>query len=286
MTESVEQGSSTQGTSTLAGKTIVMSGGSRGIGLAIALRAAADGANIVLIAKTDQPDPRLEGTIHTAAAAIEEAGGKALPILGDIRSDETIAQAVAAAVETYGGIDVVLNNASVLYLAKTGEVQPKRYDLMQDVNVRGTFMLSQACLPFLRQAENPQILTLSPPLNLSQKWLAAHPAYTLAKYGMTLAALGFAAEFAEEGISSNALWPRTGIATAAVANLLGGEEMIRRSRKPEIVADAAHVILTSTGLTGQTLIDEDVLRGAGVTDFSGYAMDPTAEPFMDIYIDD
>ncbi|MDN5669930.1 MAG: NAD(P)-dependent oxidoreductase [Renibacterium salmoninarum] len=263
----------------------MMSGGSRGIGLAIALRAAADGANIVLIAKTDQPDPRLEGTIHTAAAAIEAAGGKALPILGDIRSDETIAQAVAAAVESFGGIDIVVNNASVLYLAKTGEVQPKRYDLMQGVNVRGTFMLSQAALPHLLKAENPHILTLSPPLNLSQKWLAAHPAYTLAKYGMTLAALGFAAEFAEQGISSNALWPRTAIATAAVGNILGGEEMIRRSRKPEIMADAAHVVLTSTGLTGQTLIDDEVLRGVGITDFTDYAVDPTAELFMDIYID-
>lgn len=272
-------------TDSLAGKTIIMSGGSRGIGLAIAIRAAADGANIVLIAKTDQPDPRLEGTIHTAASAIEAAGGKALPILGDIRSDETIAQAVSAAVETFGGIDIVLNNASVLYLAKTGEVQPKRYDLMQGVNVRGTFMLTQASLPHLLEAENPHILTLSPPLNLSQKWLAAHPAYTLAKYGMTLNALGFAAEFADRGISSNALWPRTGIATAAVANLLGGDEMIRRSRKPEIMADAAHVVLTSRGLTGQTLIDDDVLRTVGVTDFSRYAVDPTAELFMDIYID-
>lgn len=279
MTESSEK------VQTLAGKTVIMSGGSRGIGLAIALRAAADGANIVLIAKTDQPDPRLEGTIHTAAAAIEAAGGQALPILGDIRSDETIAQAVAAAVESFGGIDIVVNNASVLYLAKTGEVQPKRYDLMQGVNVRGTFMLTQAALPHLLKAENPHILTLSPPLNLSQKWLAAHPAYTLAKYGMTLAALGFAAEFAEQGISSNALWPRTAIATAAVGNILGGEEMIRRSRKPEIMADAAHVVLTSTGLTGQTLIDDDVLRGVGITDFTDYAVDPTAELFMDIYID-
>lgn len=272
--------------STLAGKTIIMSGGSRGIGLAIALRAATDGANIVLIAKTDQPDPRLDGTIHTAAAAIKSAGGKALPILGDIRSDETIAQAVTAAVETFGGIDIVLNNASVLYLAKTGEVQPKRYDLMQAVNVRGTFMLTQASLPHLLNAENPQILTLSPPLDLSQKWMAAHPAYTLAKYGMTLNALGFAAEFADHGISSNALWPRTSIATAAVANLLGGEETVRRSRKPEIMADAAHIVLTSHGLTGQTLVDEDVLRGAGIVDFTGYAVDPSAELFMDIYIDD
>ncbi|WP_041685937.1 SDR family oxidoreductase [Renibacterium salmoninarum] len=272
-------------TDSLAGKTIIMSGGSRGIGLAIALRAAADGANIVLIAKTDQPDPRLEGTIHTAASAIEAAGGKALPILGDIRSDETIAQAVSAAVENFGGIDIVLNNASVLYLAKTGEVQPKRYDLMQGVNVRGTFMLTQASLPHLLKAENPHILTLSPPLNLSQKWLAAHPAYTLAKYGMTLNALGFAAEFADRGIASNALWPRTGIATAAVANLLGGDEMIRRARKPEIMADAAHVVLTSRGLTGQTLIDDEVLRTVGVKDFSHYAVDPTAELFMDIYID-
>lgn len=271
----------------LAGKTIIMSGGSRGIGLAIAERAARDGANVVLIAKTDQPDPRLAGTIHTAAAAIEAAGGRALAIVGDIRSDETISRAVEAAVDAFGGIDVVVNNASVLNLAKTAVIEPKRYDLMQDINVRGTFMLTRAALPHLAVASNPHILTLSPPINLDPKWLGAHPAYTLAKYGMTLCALGFAAELAEQGIASNALWPRTTIATAAVKNLLGGDKMIRRSRKPEIMADAAHLVLTSGSrkLTGQAIIDEELLRANGVTDFAAYAVDPSVEPYLDLYVE-
>jgi citronellol/citronellal dehydrogenase len=280
-----EESITTQGS--LAGKTVLMSGGSRGIGLAIALRAARDGANVVLIAKTDAPDPRLEGTIHTAAAAIEAAGGRALPIVGDIRDDETIARAVEAAVSTFGGIDVVLNNASVLSMSGTLDVTPKRYDLMQDVNVRGTFMLSKAALPQLLRASNPHILTLSPPLNLDPKWLGANPAYTLAKYGMTLTALGLAAEFAKQGVASNALWPRTTIATAAVANILGGDEMIRRSRKPSIMADAAHAILTtdSRALTGQVIIDEELLRERGITDFDGYAVDSSAELMPDLYVD-
>ncbi|WP_245933290.1 SDR family oxidoreductase [Arthrobacter livingstonensis] len=271
----------------LAGKTILMSGGSRGIGLAIAVRAARDGANVVLIAKTDKPDPRLEGTIHTAAAAIEAAGGRVLAIVGDVRSDETVSHAVEAAVTAFGGIDVVLNNASVLSLAGTLEVTPKRYDLMQDVNVRGSYMLTRAALPHLLTAENPHILTLSPPLNLDPKWLGAHPAYTLAKYGMTLCALSFAAEFAQQGVASNALWPRTTIATAAVANILGGEEMVRRSRRPEIMADAAHAILTtpSRRLTGQVIIDEELLRSRGTTDFARYAVDPSAELMPDLYVD-
>lgn len=280
-----EESITTQGS--LAGKTVLMSGGSRGIGLAIALRAARDGANVVLIAKTDAPDPRLEGTIHTAAAAIEAAGGRALPIVGDIRDDETIARAVEAAVSTFGGIDVVLNNASVLSMSGTLDVTPKRYDLMQDVNVRGTFMLSKAALPQLLRASNPHILTLSPPLNLDPKWLGANPAYTLAKFGMTLTALGLAAEFAKQGVASNALWPRTTIATAAVANILGGDEMIRRSRKPSIMADAAHAILTtdSRALTGQVIIDEELLRERGITDFDGYAVDSSAELMPDLYVD-
>ncbi len=271
----------------LAGKTLLMSGGSRGIGLAIAERAARDGANVVLIAKTDTPDPRLEGTIHTAAAAIEAAGGKVLAVVGDVRDDDTIATAVVQAVERFGGIDIVLNNASVISLGGTVEISPKRYDLMQDVNVRGSFMLSKAALPHLLEAANPHILTLSPPLNMSPKWLGANPAYTLAKYGMTLTALGFAAEFAKQGVASNALWPRTTIATAAVANLLGGEKMIRRSRHPAIVADAAHAILTtdSRELTGRTIIDEDLLRERGMADFSGYAVDPSAELMIDLYVD-
>lgn len=271
----------------LAGKTILMSGGSRGIGLAIAERAARDGANVVLIAKTDTPDPRLEGTIHTAAAAIEAAGGKVLAVVGDVRDDETIASAVVQAVATFGGIDIVVNNASVISLDGTLKVSQKRYDLMQDVNVRGSFMLSKAALPHLLEASNPHILTLSPPLNFAPKWLGANPAYTLAKYGMTLNALGFAAEFAKQGVASNALWPRTTIATAAVANILGGDEMIRRSRTPAIMADAAHAILTSSSreLTGQTIIDEDLLRSRGVEDFSGYAVDSSAELMIDLYVD-
>ena len=271
----------------LAGKTILMSGGSRGIGLAIAERAARDGANVVLIAKTDTPDPRLEGTIHTAAAAIEAAGGKVLAVVGDVRDDATLASAVAQAAATFGGIDIVVNNASVISLDGTLKVSPKRYDLMQDVNVRGTFMLTKAALPFLLEAGNPHILTLSPPLNFSPQWLGGHPAYTLAKYGMTLAALGFAAEFAGQGVASNALWPRTTIATAAVANLLGGEAMIRRSRTPAIIADAAHAILTTSSreLTGQTIIDEELLRERGMEDFSGYAVDPAAELMIDLYVD-
>ncbi|MGN5731724.1 SDR family oxidoreductase [Arthrobacter psychrochitiniphilus] len=271
----------------LAGKTLLMSGGSRGIGLAIAVRAAQDGASVVLLAKTDTPDPRLAGTIHTAAASIEAAGGQVLAVAGDVRNDDTIASAVAQTVERFGGIDIVVNNASVISLDGTLTVSPKRYDLMQDVNVRGTFMLSKAALPHLLEASNPHILSLCPPLNMSQKWLGANPAYTLAKYGMTLTAMGFAAEFAEQGVASNTLWPRTTIATAAVANLLGGEAMIRCSRHATIMADAAHAILTtdSRELTGQNILDEELLRSRGETDFSHYAVDPAAELMIDLYVD-
>lgn len=277
----------TERSENLRGKTILMSGGSRGIGLAIAERAARDGANVVLIAKTDAPNPRLEGTIHTAAAAIAVAGGKVLAVVGDVRDDETIASAVAQAVATFGGIDIVVNNASVISLDGTLQISPKRFDLMQDVNVRGTFMLGKAALPFLLEATNPHILTLSPPLNFSPKWLGANPAYTLAKYGMTLTALGLAAEFAGQGVASNALWPRTTIATAAVANILGGAEMIGRSRHASIMADAAHAIFTtdSRELTGQAIIDEELLGERGVTDFAGYAVDPAAKLMLDLYVD-
>ena len=259
---------------TLSGKTILMSGGSRGIGLAIALRAAADGANIALVAKTAEPDPRLQGTIHTAAAAIEKAGGQALPIVGDVRDDATIEQAVAQTAERFRGIDIVVNNASVLNLSGTTALEPKRYDLMQDVNVRGTFMLTRAAIPHLVQAEDPKVLTLSPPINLDPRWFGTHPAYTMAKYGMTMAALGFAHELADLGISSTALWPATLIATDAIGNLPGGEAMVAVSRKPDIVADAAYEVLTTAGqaLNGQTLIDEDLLRERGVTDFAPYSM--------------
>lgn len=275
---------------TLAGRTILLSGGSRGIGLAIALRAAADGANIALLAKTDAPHPRLEGTVHTAAAAIEAAGGRALPIVGDVRNDEDIQTAVERTVEAFGGIDIVVNNASVIDLSGSLDLAAKKYDLMQDVNVRGTFMLSRAALPALREAANPHILSLSPPLNLSPKWLGAFPGYMLAKYGMTLATLGLAAEFAAAGVAANTLWPRTTIATAAVRFALGGEEMMRRSRTPELYADAAHEVLTrpSRECTGQTLIVEDVLAAAGITDLSGYAAvpgTPDEELFPDIFLD-
>jgi citronellol/citronellal dehydrogenase len=259
---------------TLSGKTIIMSGGSRGIGLAIAVRAARDGANIALIAKTDQPDPRLVGTIHTAAAAIEEAGGRALAIVGDVRDDDTLTAAVEKTAAEFGGIDIVVNNASVLNLSPTASLEAKRYDLMQDVNVRGTFMLTKAALPQLLASPDPKVLTLSPPINLDPRWFAGHPAYTMAKYGMTMAALGFAHELGQKGISSTCLWPATLVATDAIGNLPGGDQMIAVSRKPEIVADAAYEVLTTEGqaLNGQTLIDEDLLRARGVADFAPYSM--------------
>lgn len=260
--------------SSLSGKTIIMSGGSRGIGLAIAVRAARDGANITLIAKTDKPDPRLVGTIHTAAQTIEEAGGRALSVVGDIRDDSTIAEAVEKTAAEFGGVDIVVNNASVLNLSPTPTLDPKRYDLMQDVNVRGTFMLTKAALPHLLASPDPKVLTLSPPINLDPRWFAGHPAYTMAKYGMTMAALGFAHELGQKGISSTCLWPATLVATDAIGNLPGGDEMVKVSRKPEIVADAAYEVLTTEGqaLNGQTVIDEDLLRARGVTDFGRYSM--------------
>lgn len=272
----------------LQGKTMFISGASRGIGLAIALRAAQDGANVALIAKTDQPHPKLEGTIHTAAAAIEEAGGQALPILGDIRDDDSIAAAVAKTVEQFGGIDICVNNASAINLAGAEQMEPKRYDLMQDINCRGTYMVSRACIPHLKQAENPHILTLSPPISLEPKWLAPNTAYTIAKYGMTLCALGFAEEFREAGIASNALWPRTLVATAAVQNLLGGEAAMKASRKPEVYSDAAYAIVTrpSRECTGNAYLCEDVLVESGVTDLTPYAFaGADAELQVDLYVD-
>ncbi|GLJ62654.1 short chain dehydrogenase [Microbacterium barkeri] len=260
----------------LAGRTVLMSGGSRGIGLAIALRAARDGANVALLAKTDSPHPRLEGTVHTAADAIRAAGGQALAIVGDVRDDDAIAQAVMETVGTFGGIDAVVNNASVIDLSGSEDLAAKKYDLMQDVNVRGTFMLSRAAIPVLRESGNPHILSLSPPLTVTPRWLGAHPGYSIAKFGMTMATLGLAAEFADAGIAANALWPKTLIATAAVRNVIGGDAMMARSRTPEIYADAAHVVLTqpARAYSGQTLIVEDVLADAGVTDLSGYAAVP------------
>ncbi len=276
-------------TRSLAGKTLLISGGSRGIGLAIAVRAARDGANVALLAKTDTPHPKLEGTVHTAAEQIRAAGGNALPIVGDVRNDDDVTEAVLTTEGEFGGIDIVVNNASVIDLSGSLDLAAKKYDLMQDVNVRGTFMLSRAAVPILKDAENPHILSLSPPLNLTPRWLGAHTGYTLAKYGMTMATLGMAAEFAPLGIAANALWPETTIATAAVRYALGGERMLRVSRTPEIYADAAYEVLTrpSRECTGQTLIVEDVLREAGVTDFSGYAATPgtpDSELFPDIFL--
>lgn len=275
---------------TLAGKTILMSGGSRGIGLAIALRAARDGANIALLAKTDTPHPKLEGTVHSAAEQIRAAGGRALPIVGDVRDDGDITEAVMKTQGEFGGIDILVNNASVIDLSGSLELAAKKYDLMQDVNVRGTFMLSRAALPMLQDAANPHILSLSPPLNLSPKWLGAHTGYTLAKYGMTMATLGMAAEFAKDGVAANTLWPQTTIATAAVQFALGGDRMMKVSRTPEVYADAAYAVLCKPAreYTGQTLIVEDVLRDAGVTDFARYAATPgtpDAELFPDIFLD-
>lgn len=276
-------------TKPLSGRTILMSGGSRGIGLAIALRAAADGANVALLAKTDKPHPKLEGTVHTAAEQIREAGGQALPLVGDVRDDDDIARAVTETVATFGGIDVVVNNASAIDLCRTLDLQPKRYDLMQDINVRGTFMLSRAALPSLQRSHNPHILSLAPPLNLDPKWLGAHTGYTLAKYGMTIATLGMAAEFAREGIAANTLWPATTIATAAIANLPGGDRLLGASRTPQIYADAAYLVITRPARerTGQSLIVEDVLAEAGITDLAGYAAvpgTPDEQLYPDIFL--
>ncbi len=271
----------------LAGKTLFISGGSRGIGLEIALRAARDGANVALIAKTAEPHPDLPGTVFTAAEEIEAAGGRALPIVGDIRDDGQVEAAVAATVERFGGIDVCVNNASAIDLSATEALAMKRYDLMQDINTRGTFAVSRACIPHLRRAENPHILTLSPPISLEPRWLGAHLAYTIAKYGMTLCALGLAAELAAAGIASNALWPRTLIATSAVQNLLGGDEAIAGSRKPQLYADAAYAVVTrpSRECTGNAFLCEDVLAEEGVTDFDAYAQVPGATPRADLFVD-
>jgi citronellol/citronellal dehydrogenase len=256
----------------LAGKTMIMSGGSRGIGLAIAVRAARDGANVAIIAKTDKPDPRLPGTIHSAAEEIEAAGGKALPILGDVRDDESVAGAVEQTVERFGGIDLVVNNASAINLANIGALPPKRYDLMLDINARGTFLLTSLALPHLAKSTNPHVLTLSPPLNMDRKWLAAHAPYTVSKYAMTMLTLGVAESRRDDGIAANCLWPRTLIATAAVQNIVGGDAAMAGSRRPEIMADAAYEILIRPAreCTGNTFVDDEVLAAAGITDLRAY----------------
>ena len=271
---------------TLKGKTIFITGASRGIGKAIGLRAARDGANIIIAAKTTEPHPKLPGTIYTAAAEIEAAGGKALACAVDVRFEDQIQAAVAKAVETFGGIDILVNNASAISLTGTLATPMKRFDRMHQVNVRGTFACSQACIPYLLKAENPHILNISPPLNLAPRWFGPHGAYTMAKYGMSLCVLGMAEEFREQGLAVNALWPRTIIATAAIMNLLGGEAVIQVSRKPEIMADAAHAILTraSRSCTGNFFLDEEVLRAAGVTDLSQYEMQPGAELMPDLFL--
>ncbi|MFD4352582.1 SDR family oxidoreductase [Nocardia sp. NPDC058518] len=269
----------------LAGRTMIMSGGSRGIGLAIAVAAAREGANIVLLAKTDTPDPRLPGTIHTAAAEIEAAGGQALAVVGDVRDETSVADAVARAVERFGGIDYCVNNASAIALAPTEELPIKRFDLMQQIQLRGTYLLSSACLPHLRRSDNAHILSLSPPLNLAPEWLGAYPAYMLAKYGMSLLTLGWAAEYAEHGVAGNCLWPETLIATAAVQNLLGGDDAIAKARTPQIMADAAVALLRKDArtVTGNTFLDVDVLRAEGITDLSPYGGAGDLE--YDIFVD-
>jgi citronellol/citronellal dehydrogenase len=269
----------------LKGKTLFITGASRGIGKAIALRAAADGANIAIAAKTTEPHPKLPGTIYSAAEEIEKAGGKALPLAVDIRDEEQVYRAVAKTVETFGGIDILVNNASAINLTGTLETPMKRFDLMWGVNARGTFLCSQACIPHLKKSPNPHVLTLSPPLNLDPRWFKLHTAYTMSKYGMSLCVLGMAEEFKDDGIAINALWPRTVIATAALA-MLGGVTRPERCRKPEIMADAAHVLLTrdSRCCTGNFYIDEDVLREAGVTDFEPYAVQPGQPLQTDLFL--
>jgi citronellol/citronellal dehydrogenase len=271
--------------SDLSGRTVFMSGGSRGIGLAIAEKLAQDGANVALLAKTDQPHPKLEGTIHTAAEAIEKAGGQALPIVGDVRDEEAVEAAVAQAVERFGGVDIVVNNASAIALAPIGDLPVKRFDLMMQINVRGTFVVTRACLPHLRESDHAHVLTLSPPIDRVQDWVGGNGAYTVSKMGMSILTLGLAKD--EPSISANCLWPRTMIATAAVQNLLGGDEAIAKSRMPAIVADAAYEILKRPPgeQTGQALIDDEVLREAGQDDLSEYSAEG-ADLQLDLFVAD
>ncbi len=272
----------------LAGKTLFITGASRGIGLAIALRAAQDGANIAIAAKTDRPHPKLPGTIHTAAGEIEAVGGKALPLVCDIRDEKQVLAATEQTAARFGGIDICVNNASAIFLAPASATPMKRYDLMQAVNARGTFLVSRACLPYLEQADNPHILTLSPPPDMQEKWFAPHVAYSMAKFGMSLCVLGLAGELRQKGIAVNALWPRTTIATAAVKNLLGGEKLMRASRTPAIIADAAHLILTRPAreTTGQFFIDDTLLAEHGETDFDKYRVDPSCDLQQDFFVPD
>jgi citronellol/citronellal dehydrogenase len=273
---------------TLKGRTLFISGASRGIGLAIALRAARDGANVAIAAKTAEPHPKLEGTIYTAAKEIEAAGGKALPLICDIREEAQVEAAVAATAKQFGGIDICVNNASAISLTPATQTDMKRYDLMHGINARGTFLVSRNCIPHLRKGTNPHILMLSPPLDMSPKWFAPHVAYSMAKFNMSIIALGLSGELKGAGIAANTLWPRTTIATAAIRNLLGGDELMRRSRTPEIMGDAAHIILTkdSKTFTGNFCIDDTLLYEHGVTDFEKYRVDRSVDLAPDFFVPD
>lgn len=270
----------------LQDKTVLITGASRGIGKAIGLRLAREGANIVIASKTVEENPKLGGTIFSAAEEMESAGGKALAVQCDIRFEEQVRNAVLQAVERFGGIDVLVNNASAISLTNTEQTEPRRFDLMFDINVRGTFFVSQACIPYLKKASNPHIINLSPPLNLQVEWLANHLAYTMSKFNMTMIALGLAAELKKHGIAVNTLWPKTTIATAAVRNLLGGEALIKMSRTPDIVADAVYSILSrpAADCTGNSFLDEEVLQAEGVTDFSKYSVVPGARLYKDLFV--
>ena len=272
----------------LAGKTLFITGASRGIGLAIALQAAREGANVAVVAKTTEPHPKLPGTIYTAAEEIETAGGQALPLVCDIRFEEQVVEAVQKTIERFGGIDACINNASAISLTPTVDTDMKRYDLMNQINARGTFVCSKATIPYLARAENPHILNMAPPLDMKPRWFANHVAYTIAKFGMSMCTLGMAQELKGQRIAVNSLWPLTVIDTAAVRNVLGGDAMARVSRKPDVVADAAVEILNrpSTGCTGNFFIDEEVLREAGVTDFAKYAVDPNSTLMSDFFVPD
>jgi citronellol/citronellal dehydrogenase len=270
----------------LAGKTLFITGASRGIGLAIALRAARDGANVAIAAKTVEPHKYLPGTIYSAAKEIEEAGGKALPLVVDVRDEASVQRAVEATAQTYGGIDICVNNASAIQLTGTLATEMKRYDLMNQVNARGTFLTSKACIPYLKRAENPHVLTMSPPLDMSARWFQGHVAYTMAKFGMSMCVLGMAAEFKDDGIAFNALWPRTIIATAAIMFAVGDQERMRQCRTPAIMADAAHAILTkpSREFTGKFLIDDSLLYEEGERDFDKYRVDPSVPLAADFFV--
>ena len=272
--------------SSLRGKTLFITGASRGIGLAIALRAARDGANVTIAAKTAEPHPKLEGTIYTAAAEIEAAGGKCLPLMVDIREEEAVVAAIAKTAETFGGIDILVNNASAISLTNTQMTEMKRFDLMHQINTRGTFMVSKYAIPHLEKAENPHILMLSPPLDMSMRWFAPHLAYSMAKYGMSLCVLGLAGELASKGIAVNALWPRSTVATAAVRNLLGGDKMVQASRTPDMLGEAAWMVFNkpSREFSGNFLIDDSFMAGEGVTDFTPYRVDPSVPLMPDFFV--